>query len=547
MSEYSSHISEFIEITLLPKIDSLNFQLNSYEEFGYNSDRMIRTTLELSRLVVIYDFLIEYVNGSEECDWPTLRDMITATGLSVNNTSSLYRAFYPWAPSTGPGEPGGTRILVKLVYTADGADETILDIEGNYVLTVDNTASWVPSGAEVNDILFYSNGAWTIAYKAQEMLPGSIEILFDTVAGAPTDRAGSNYVWDGVKWEGFDAYEPNEGLGSVTVSNPNLGDISDPPYSIPAYTGDTLRGRSISAILDDIIFETVPYMYTNPSLHLVANSGNFERGASLAGTIIGTYTKRDGGNLNNQDSTFVTPGADEMEITLSMSGTANTITSNTHAEGNRSISADIPGDVDIRIPSIASSSIVGDIELIARTADGVEQSDNKGNPSPRPSGVLRRVMVARANYYSRYPIWIGATTERFTVSNPELSDLTVNPNEGSNTSGTLLDSNWLQGAGSSMKSLFTSNISNFVIDVSAGDVHMLVVCPPGITISAIQMLVMGSWVDVSNLAVFSLDNVLSLNGDEPKTYKTYYLRDIANGIYPTNVKYKITTTGTIQP
>jgi len=545
MSEYSSNISEFIEITLLPKIDSLNFQLNSYEEFGYNNSRITSITLELSRLIVVYDFLIEYVNGDEECDWNILRDMITATGLSVNNISSLYRAFYPWAPTPGPGEPGGTRILVKLVYTADGADETILGIDGNYLLTVDTTASWVPSGAAVDDILFY-DGSWTIAYKAQDMLPGSIEILFDDVTGAPTDRAGSNYVWDGVKWEGFDAYEPNAGLGGVTVSNPNLGDISDPPYSIPAYTGDALRGRSISSILDDIIFETVAYTYTSPSLHLTAHAGNFERGASLDGNIVGTYTKRDGGDLNNQSPTFVTPGEDELEMTFSMDGSVYNEVSNTHAEGNRSMTVNIPGDIDIRVPSNASAAVVGDIELIARTADGVEQDDNKGNPSPRPADVLRRVMVARANYYSRYPIWIGSTTERFTVSNPELSDLTVHPNEGSNSSGTMLDNTWLQGAGSNMKSLFTSNLSEHVINVSAGDVHMLVVCPPGITISSIKMLVMGSWVAVSNLAVFSLDNVLSLNGDAPKTYKTYYLRDVANGIYPTDVKYKITTTGTIQ-
>jgi len=547
MSEYSEHINRFLEAALLPEIDMLNMKLSSYTDFSYNGKSSKKLMLRLSQLVTIYDFLLEYVNGDEECELSSLRELISLTGLAIGNNQYIMRAFDPWAPMPGGESPAGTRILIQVAYTVNGTDENPTVVDGNYLLTTGISASWVPSGAEVDDILRYENGIWSILYAVRSMAAGSLEIEYVETNGMPTDKVSANYVWDGDRWDNYDAYEPNDGLENISVSNPNLGDISEPPYGIPAYTGGALRGRSISAILDGMIFETIPYNYVAPTTSLVAKSGNLERGSDLAGNIVGTYTKRDGGDLNNQDPTFIVPGGDEIEITVTMGIDEHKVADNSHTPGNRSITLDVPVDADVRIPSEAATSAVGDIEFIARTADGVEQLDNKGNPTPRPSDVMARILVRRAYYYSRYPIWIGSTTEKFTVSNPELTDLSINPNSGSNTNGTLLDSSWLQSSGLGMKSLFTVNLTNHTINVKAGDAHLLVICPPGITVSGMEMLVFGSWEPITNLASFQLTDILSANNDEPRTYTAYYLRDVSDGIYTTDVQYRISTVGTIQP
>ena len=89
MSEYSQTVSTFLVGSLIPEIDSLNLKIASMEEFSYNSDTLNSMRLRVNRLVPVYDFLLEYVEGEEECDFTILTTLISLTGLGVlSNISS---------------------------------------------------------------------------------------------------------------------------------------------------------------------------------------------------------------------------------------------------------------------------------------------------------------------------------------------------------------------------------------------------------------------------------------------------------------------------
>lgn len=88
MSQYSLHVNQFLENSLLPEIDKLNIQLASMEEFGYDSIAIVNTRIRVNKLLPVYDFLNEYVIGEEECDWVTLRNLMSATGLGILSNMS---------------------------------------------------------------------------------------------------------------------------------------------------------------------------------------------------------------------------------------------------------------------------------------------------------------------------------------------------------------------------------------------------------------------------------------------------------------------------
>ena len=83
MSDYSNIIRPFLDEQLIPEILKLNLELVSLEEFGYQNDRIIALRNRITKLTPIYDFLIEYVDGEEECDWYILRDLMSMTGLAI--------------------------------------------------------------------------------------------------------------------------------------------------------------------------------------------------------------------------------------------------------------------------------------------------------------------------------------------------------------------------------------------------------------------------------------------------------------------------------
>lgn len=83
MSQYSSLVNRFIINSLLPEIDSLNMSLASMEEFGYNSTPINLVNEKLSKLLPVYDFLIEYAEGNEECEFGIIEKLMNITGLSI--------------------------------------------------------------------------------------------------------------------------------------------------------------------------------------------------------------------------------------------------------------------------------------------------------------------------------------------------------------------------------------------------------------------------------------------------------------------------------
>jgi hypothetical protein len=514
-------------------------------------------------------FNVSYVNtvGSTDSSWNTIDEVqgaIDELYSRVQNFNGTLASlddtdFETTAPVEGdtllfngsgwvPGTISG-RDYVYVIADADGTT-TAPSVDGNYILKTGTSSGWVPPTASVNDVLNLNEGTWSLLYDVSEENPGALEVEYTA-----SPRDGSNYVWTGTVWEDIDAYEPSVSLDSVLVANNNLGDISDPPYGAPSFRGNTLRGRSISKILDDIIFSTTPHTYNGPSLSVsrsVGGFGNFERGTDITGLLTTSYTKNDGGDLDNTDPSH--PGGDEIKLELVVGSDSLTKVSNTHASGNRSLSIDANSEIDTNIPDSASTSAVGYLRGTAITADGDAIADNKGNDTPRNSGygdnTLAQTLTSQQNFYSRYPIWIGHTTQRFTIGTTiaESTDITIDPNSGSNQAGTKINNTWLQGAGSAFKRLFTSNISQDIsISPSSGDAHILIICPPGITVQSIQESVAGQWVSMtfgSNYSVFDLTGITSLNGLEPKTYKCYYLRDLSNPTFSSRT-LRFTTTGTI--
>lgn len=82
MSQYSLHVGQFLQNALIPEIEKLNLSLTSMEETGYDNNAIQITRSRLVKLTPLMEFLIEYVEGNEECDWSILSDLITLSGLS---------------------------------------------------------------------------------------------------------------------------------------------------------------------------------------------------------------------------------------------------------------------------------------------------------------------------------------------------------------------------------------------------------------------------------------------------------------------------------
>ena len=164
---------------------------------------------------------------------------------------------------------------------------------------------------------------------------------------------------------------------------------------------------------------------------------------AITNTLTANYTKREGGNLDSTDPTYI-GGGSEIEIDFTLDGLNLDNADDSHTPGNRSVQLSLSGQ-GARIPSLASTSSVGSAVARARTADGDEEFDNKGNATPRNSGyggnTLAQVMTQSANYFSRYPIWYGAVTERFTISTDviESTTISIDPNSGTNSGGTQLN------------------------------------------------------------------------------------------------------------
>lgn len=83
MSKYSTHVKQFIDYTLTPEINACNIKLASIEAEGFASATITALRDKLFLLIPVYDFLREYVDGNEECEFDTLTELMSITGLEV--------------------------------------------------------------------------------------------------------------------------------------------------------------------------------------------------------------------------------------------------------------------------------------------------------------------------------------------------------------------------------------------------------------------------------------------------------------------------------
>lgn len=83
MSKYSSHISQFLDYTLAPAMNKYSVRLAAIESEGYDGVAIRALRKKLFLLLPVYDFLQDYVDGEEECEFTVLTDLVAITGLEV--------------------------------------------------------------------------------------------------------------------------------------------------------------------------------------------------------------------------------------------------------------------------------------------------------------------------------------------------------------------------------------------------------------------------------------------------------------------------------
>jgi hypothetical protein len=128
--------------------------------------------------------------------------------------------------------------------------------------------------------------------------------------------------------------------------------------------------------------------------------------------------------------------------------------------------------------------------------------------------------------------WIGSTTERFSISDTaanESTDININPNSGSNVSGTVLDFNWVSNTDELTRHLFAGT-ENIDISTDIGDNHVLIVFPTAsLNITNLSELVIGQLYPLEQNIHFDTFNI----SDGTTQYTVLYMRDITNLTYQT--------------
>lgn len=159
MSKYSLHINQFLQNSLNPEIATANLRLASAEEFGYNSPVISGLRKRMDTLLPVYDFLSEYVDGDEECDWSVLQTLMSITGLQVISQ------FSPQAQINSP------------VVTSD--DQTSA-YEGSIFVFVDSEKY---DGSLLNS---------RIEHSVTFIGPASADKMIKTYEGSSTSHSGSS-------------------------------------------------------------------------------------------------------------------------------------------------------------------------------------------------------------------------------------------------------------------------------------------------------------------------------------------------------------------
>lgn len=446
------------------------------------------------------------LNDLSDVDAPTPNDL---DELRWNSTSGKWEAATPTS--------GGGRTFLKLIGKADATVAAPM-VDGYYLLHDSPNQPWVPVGAVAGDILQLLSAVWTIKIDVSTILEGSVEIQYDNPTNYPV-----NFVWDGIIWVAYNAYNPDNSLEDITISNP-IGELS-------GYTGGQLRDISISWLFDTMLFTTIYTAPLEPTLSISSSTGNYERGFDISGTRAINFTQNGAGSVH------------DYSIEATESGILK-------ATQNGAI---LPASIDLNninghnliIPAIVNET--AEAKVTANYDAGPIPEDNKGTQHPGDQ-ILAGTLESTAIYTAKYPIWYGATSERFTINTGAESTTKplVAPNDGSNSGGTLLTESWIRA--NLTDELFTTNISNRVDTIVNGTVHCLVACPPGIVVSKAEIFAAGSWIAWDDLETHSFTTIINaIGGGTPKTYTVHYVRSIAADNFSASQNFRFSTAGSIIP
>jgi len=130
-----------------------------------------------------------------------------------------------------------------------------------------------------------------------------------------------------------------------------------------------------------------------------------------------------------------------------------------------------------------------------------------------------------------------ATPERFTISDTDINEttnVTIDPNSGTVTTGTQLDWVWIDN------NIAPENIYQFDIGtvheltVASGDTHALLILPQSLTVQSVVETVLGTNVAMTQGVHY---DVMSLQGPT-QTYNVYYLRNLASANFDQDRTFK---------
>jgi hypothetical protein len=423
--------------------------------------------------------------------------------LTFNQMSGLWEAVVPQ----------GGRTLLHAKAILDGTSALLPAFgDGLYILDKGLTAPWVPVGALIGDVLSRAVNNFTV-YKVMSLeTAGSYEVQYS--AGK---FVNSNYVWDGTVWSAIDAYEPNATLLTVNVSNP-LGDVTS------SSIGSDLKSRSISSLLDDILFETIYTAPTIPTLTLTGGGGDIERGDTIVNNIVTPVFVQNGGGAVVD---WKIEALDNGVVVATETGLGPVLPA--------------ANALDVDGYTLIATYLAGNTAQIRYTVNysaGTIPTDNKGITYPVDQ-ILSGTVVATTSWTSRYPIFWGSEASAYGVAIGNRTDLSVPP--------ILVESN-IRALDHTI--LFT--IPGIQSDtITTNDITILVALPPGITMSLAEINVGGSWFIwdhlKTNYTTVSIKPADGSSGGLQRDYRVHYARSISNTTFTQDQEYRFTTIGTVTP
>ncbi len=125
--------------------------------------------------------------------------------------------------------------------------------------------------------------------------------------------------------------------------------------------------------------------------------------------------------------------------------------------------------------------------------------------------------------------WIGTTAEAFKIAPilNESSDLTIDPNSGSNGTGETLDLNWVMTNFNAVNRFTFRGDAHHEINTITGHAHALIIVPVNLAISGIGESVLGTIADMTEGLHY--DAFTIINGAQE--YTCYYFRDLTNLVF----------------